>query len=104
LAQLVIKSICLLENIGLRVDGVVSDGASTNRKLWVELGISGQQNKITNSFEHPLNPKRKVFMFADAPHLIKNVRNRLHNKKSLRVSINLEICIKLIIQFNVIYF
>jgi len=84
LAQLVIKSICLLENIGLRVCGVVSDGASTNRKLWVELGISGQQNK--NSFEHPLNPKRKVFMFADAPHLIKNVRNRLHNKKSLRVS------------------
>jgi len=97
LAQLVIKSICLLENIGLRVDGVVSDGASTNRKLWIELGISGQKNKITNSFEHPLNPKRKVFMFADAPHLIKNVRNRLYNKKSLRVSIILEMCNKLII-------
>lgn len=81
----------------MRVDGVVSDGASTNRKLWVELGISGQINKITNSFEHPLNHKRKVFMLADTPHLIKNVRNRLYNKKSLRVSIILEILRQLII-------
>jgi len=30
-----------LENIGIKVEGVVSDGASTNRKLWGELGISG---------------------------------------------------------------
>lgn len=81
MAQLVIKSICFLENIGLKVNGVVSDGASTNRKLWEEFGISGQKNRIINSFEHPLNPKRKVFMFADSPHLIKNVRNRLYTKK-----------------------
>jgi len=65
----------------LRVDDVVSDGASTYRKLFVELGISDKKNKNKNSFEHPLDPKRKVFMFSEAPHLIKNVRNRLHSKK-----------------------
>lgn len=86
MAQLVIKAISLLENTGVKIDGVVSDGASTNRKLWSELGISGNKNELTNSFEHPLDPKRKVFMFSDAPHLIKNVRNRLLNKKSLKVN------------------
>jgi len=43
LAQLVIKAISLLENIGVRIDGVVSDGASNNRKLWSEHGISGEK-------------------------------------------------------------
>lgn len=86
LAQLVIKAICLLEGIGAIVNGVVSDGASTNRKLWDELGVSGKKGKVKNFFEHPLKNNKKVYMFSEAPHLIKNVRNRLYNKKSLRVS------------------
>lgn len=67
LAQLVIKSICILENIGIKVEGVVSDGASTNRKLWVELGTSGQKNNISNSFENPMDPKRKIFYVCGCP-------------------------------------
>jgi hypothetical protein len=86
LAQLVIKAICLLKNAGAKVDGVVSDAATSNRKLWTELGISGSKDKINNKFRHPLDNKKHIFMFSDAPHLIKNVRNRLHNKKSLRAS------------------
>jgi len=66
--------------------GIVSDGASTNRKLWIELGIFGSMDFVKNSIIHPLDDSRKIFMFSDAPHLIKNVRNRLLNKKSLRVS------------------
>lgn len=31
--------------------------------------------------------KKKIYMFSDASHLIKNVRNRLQSKKSLRVII-----------------
>lgn len=86
LAQLIIKAICLLENAGAKVDGIVSDAAASNRKLWTELGISGSKDKMNNKFDHPLDNKRHIFMFSDAPHLIKNVRNRLHNKKSLRAS------------------
>lgn len=50
---------------------MISDGAMTNRKLWTELGVNGQKGKVKNNFDH----------------LIKNVRNRLYNKKSLRVVI-----------------
>lgn len=84
---MVIKAICLLENAGASVDGVVSDGASTNRKLWSELGISGKTANFANSIKHPLDDKKKIYMFSDAPHLIKNIRNRLQSKKSLRVII-----------------
>lgn len=86
MAQLVIKAICILEKAGSIISGVVSDGATTNRKLWLELGINGQIGKINNAFEHPLDSKRKIFMISDAPHLIKNIRNRLYNKKGLRVN------------------
>lgn len=84
---MVIKAICLLENAGASVVGVVSDGASTNRKLWSELGISGKIENFSNSIKHPLDDKKKIYMFSDAPHLIKNIRNRLYSKKSLRVII-----------------
>ncbi|CAI6371510.1 unnamed protein product [Macrosiphum euphorbiae] len=87
LAQLVIKAICLLENAGAKVDGLVSDGATSNRKLWSELGVSGEKDNLKNKFDHPLDSDRHIYVFSDAPHLIKNVRNRLINKKSLRVNI-----------------
>lgn len=86
LAQLVIKAICLLEKSGVIVNGVVSDGATTNRKLWSELGVTGEKGNIKNTFKHPLNNKRNIYMISDAPHLIKNIRNRLFNKKGLRES------------------
>lgn len=89
MAQLVVKAICLLENIGAKVVGVVSDGATSNRKLWSELSIRGQRGNIKNKFDHPLDNKRKIYFFSDAPHLIKNVRNRLFNKMSLRVNNNI---------------
>jgi len=86
LAQLIIKAISILENSREKIDGIVSDGASTSRELWVELGISGSMDCVRNSIIHPLDEFRQIFMFSDAPHLIKNVRNRLLNKKSLKVS------------------
>lgn len=63
----------------------------TANLLWIEFGINGTMNDVKNSFIHPLDDSRKVYMFSDAPHLIKNVRNRLVNKKSLRVYIFLRI-------------
>lgn len=64
----------------MNVEGVVSDGASTNQKLWVELGVSGQKGNVKNTFKHPIDNKKKVYIFSNAPHLVKNVRNRLYNK------------------------
>lgn len=33
-----------------------------------------------------MDNKRKIFFFSDAPHLLKNVRNKLHDKKFLWVN------------------
>lgn len=42
ITQLVLKAISLLENVGIFADGIVSDGATTNRRTWKELGIDGK--------------------------------------------------------------
>jgi len=44
----VIKAISLLENFGAKIDGIVSDEISTNRKLWVKFGINGTMNDLNN--------------------------------------------------------
>ncbi|KAL4154025.1 hypothetical protein QTP88_001858 [Uroleucon formosanum] len=61
LAQLMLKVIELLESSGCFIDGIICDGAAINRKI-------------------------KVYVFSDAPHLFKNIRNRLHDKKYLKVN------------------
>lgn len=81
LAQLVIKAVVLLVNAGAKVHKLVSDDAKTNRKIWVELGISGKLNNFISHIEHFVDENRKFFIFSDTPHLFKNVRNRLHNKR-----------------------
>lgn len=86
LAKLLIKCIILLEESGAVVHGFVSDGAQTNRKMWLELGIDGRKNSLKNWLTHPLDNNRKIFAFSDTPHLIKNVRNRLYNQKVLKVN------------------
>lgn len=73
LAQLIIKAISLLEAIGAKVDGIVSDEAQTNRRMWSEFGISGEINHVQNYIVHPVDSRRKIFFFSDAPHLLKNV-------------------------------
>lgn len=85
LAQLVIKAITLLEKAGAIIHGVISDGASTNMKLWTEMGLSGMMGREKNWFEHPLDSARKVFMFSDTPHLFKNTRNRIFNNREIQV-------------------
>jgi len=86
LAKIVIKAIMLLENAGAKVVGLTCDGATTNCTLWKELGISVKED-FKNYFENPLDFNRNIFVFSDAPHLMKTIRNRLHQKKQLRVSV-----------------
>lgn len=84
-----LKAITLIESTGLLVEGIVCDGATTNKKMWVELGINGTQDNLRNYFVHPLDTSRKIFAFSDFVHIFKCVRNRLYNSKTLRVSIKL---------------
>lgn len=86
LSQLVMQAIILLEKAGALVDGIVCDAASTNRRMWTELGINGKLGSRKNSFEHPMNDARKVYVFSDVPHLVKCIRNRLLKQRSLKVN------------------
>ncbi|KAL4112280.1 hypothetical protein QTP88_016098 [Uroleucon formosanum] len=86
LAQLVLKAIALLESFGCFIDGIICDGAATNQKMWTELGIRGKLGEVQNYFIHPTRENRKVYVFSDAPCLFKNIRNRLHDKKYLKVN------------------
>jgi len=44
--------------------------------MWKILGVGAKIEKIQNSFENPFDANRKVFIFSDAPHLLKTIRNR----------------------------
>lgn len=48
LAKIIIKTILLLENFGIQVIGITSDGASTNRTIWSALDVSAKQNSLKN--------------------------------------------------------
>jgi hypothetical protein len=85
IAQLILKAITLLKNAGAFIHGIVCDGAAPNQKFWTEMGKSGKYNEVKNWFEHPIDSNRKIFIFSDTPHLFKNIRNRLYNKKELKV-------------------
>lgn len=74
----------LLYNIGYTVIATTSDTCPTNIGLWRELNIGISAVKKVDEctekqcfFPHPLNSDLKVFVFADAPHLIKLLRNNL---------------------------
>lgn len=88
MAKIVVKSILLLENAGIQVMGMISDGATTNRNMWSWLGISAKSHNFKNSFENPFDSQRSVYVFSDAPHLMKTIRNRLYTKKTLKVPLN----------------
>lgn len=70
---LILECILLLEQIGLHVDVVTTDGASWNRSMWSKFGIS-QENF---SCQHPYDSERRLWFCSDFPHLIKNFRNAI---------------------------
>jgi len=45
--------------------------------------ISGKLDQLQNYFQNPADSSRRVYVFSDAPHLLKTIRNRLFTKKNL---------------------
>lgn len=67
LCDLIVK----LEATGMVVVAMVNDLGPSNVKLWNMLGIGINKPSFTN----PAASDREVFVFADAPHLLKLIRN-----------------------------
>jgi hypothetical protein len=72
--KLLRDDVALRCSVEVRTDVVacVSDCGASNMGLWKELGI----NADNTSFEHPIT-KNNIYMFADASHLLKLIRNWL---------------------------
>jgi len=75
------------KSISLYVHSITSDMGSVNRAMWKTFGnISGGKfSLIRNSICHPVNKERKLFFFADAPHLLENLRSCLENNKIIEL-------------------
>ncbi|KAK3932004.1 Transposable element P transposase [Frankliniella fusca] len=80
LTKLILEAVILLEQSGLLVDGVVTDGASWNRSMWTKFGVTKENCSAT----HPCDPSRKLFFISDFPHLMKCKRNCLCTKKIIK--------------------
>lgn len=63
----------LLYEAGYTVVACVSDMGSSNRTLWNEYKI----NLDRSWFAHPQDNTKKIYIFADAPHMLKLTRNWL---------------------------
>jgi len=81
LYQILLEAVILLENSGLRVNAITSDGAQWNRGMWSLFGVS--EGKVYS--EHPSDPERKLWFLSDFPHLIKNLRNWMLRMKVFKV-------------------
>jgi len=63
LYQIILESVILLENSGLRISAITSDGAQWNRSMWAEFGVS--EEKVC--CEHPCDPERNLWFLSDSP-------------------------------------
>lgn len=69
--EILFEVIQKIEQAGFPVISITSDLGGENRAVWKELGISNENT----SFENPYDSSRQVFVFADAPHMLKLARN-----------------------------
>lgn len=73
------------ESIGIYVHSITSDMGSVNQAMWKAFDISSGVFVIKNSIPHPIDNQRNLYFFADAPHLLKNLRSCLENNKIIEL-------------------
>lgn len=61
---------------------------SHNQSMWRELGISGRYGKVSCNVSHSSGSSTKIFVLADVPHLIKNLRQAFLTHKTFTISDN----------------
>lgn len=89
LEKIVTEAVILLEQSNFHVDCITTDGATWNRSMWKLFGISEK----SSSCIHPTDKGRKLWFASDFPHLIKNLKSRIINNKTVEVCKN-KLCYK----------
>ena len=73
----------ILEMAGFKVDAMVSDGASPNRRFYWLHQLAGRSNLSNDGAVYWIwnryDKSRKIYYFCDVPHLMKTLRNNLEN-------------------------
>ena len=67
------------------MDGLVCDGATTNRAALASFGFSGIMDEVQNKMVNPCDNSRSIYFFCDTPHLLKTVRNNLMKAREFLV-------------------
>lgn len=74
------------EAVGAHVDAIISDMGPSNKALWKLCGIgAGRTTGASVSCIHPCSAERRLFFFADPPHVLKNIRGHLVRGQSIRL-------------------
>lgn len=74
------------EDLQLNIVSVTSDMGSCNQALWKTWGISaGRYCPINCKIPHPLNANTFLHVFADVPHLFKNIKSMLITNKIIQL-------------------
>lgn len=81
-ANLLKKCLELVDEIGAKVFSITFDGAPVNLSMCSNLGAKFDLNSLTPWFLNPLTQK-KIYVFWDACHMLKLVRNTLGDKEIL---------------------
>lgn len=77
------------ENIGFRVHSVTTDMGPMNIQMWNAFNVSHTKSHIAGNILHPCDPKRRLYFFADVPHLLKNLAQSLLNNKTIKIADNI---------------
>jgi hypothetical protein len=85
--QIIVEIIKKTEALGLKVVSLTSDMRSSNQGLWKVWNIgAGRHSEIHNFTAHPQDKARNMYIFADAPHVFKNIKNMMVCNKILTIS------------------
>lgn len=80
--NLINQCLISLHEINFKIISLTFDGTATNFTALKTLGCNFEMNNFNTYFQHPVS-KEKVFVFLDASHMLKLVRNMLGASKIL---------------------
>ena len=82
-ANLTKECIAKLYEVGVKVVSFTCDGPTSHQAMLKLLGAKLSPDNLQAYFPHPCDPKAKIYIFLDACHMIKLVRNTMSDWKVL---------------------
>ena len=83
-ANLTKECITKLHKVGVKVVSFTCDGPTSHQSMLKLLGAQLLPGNLQAYFQHPCDPKAKIYIFLDACHMIKLVRNTMSDWKVLK--------------------